>query len=279
MNKIGGLLCIVGVIFGCAAMPLVKQQSAGITVLSQSESEMGLRLVNAKGFSYQLDLIFDAEINSWHAVSTGVPGIVFGNEQLVFARPVQLRALNISTAEAIQPMSSAIAERPMDDVTVARLIGGEMAVALWQDGVVTELWIAAGFYEELLHPDFAGWNFCERGQQLCCETIDNPNPFGPTKVPRPRVSSCGLVAVACPDRKDAVCDCLAYACDFCFNHWDYCDDEAYPWLPEDSEAACDAGLQYCVEHPDDDDGFSILIDEIANRLQAVIDIQNANIEP
>lgn len=158
----------------------------------------------------------------------------------------------------------------MDDVTIFRLHSDDLVVGLWQDDVITEMWYIGEYVKAMLettHFTEFQWNFCERSASLCCRSIPNPYPGlnEPTHIPQPNVTACTAVIQNCPDQSNQACGCLNTACEFCFNHADYCHDEAFPWLPDAHEAACVAGTQHCVNQPDGDGGpGAVVIDLLQN---------------
>ncbi len=286
------LLAVTALALGPLVAPVLG--AASVSTVAETELLLTLRFTDSRGAQLTMDFSRANAADVWKgpAAPGAIPGIIFGRTEPVYASPSRQRALGITPDQAITTLSAAIASRPMSDITVFRLDAGDMAVALWQGNLVTEIWYVGTLVEEIMFsPGFQGWQFCQRALQLCCSTVPNPYPgLGePTTIPHPRISSCRIVARNCGEAaKQSACNCLDTACNFCFNEPEYCcggqqpPDPACltPWLPEESEAACDAGVEACVEAPDppdppEPDPHGALLDEIANRLQVRVDIQNS----
>jgi len=264
--------------------------SAKIDVLVDDPTTLVLNFTDTNGQSMPLTFSRDDEQSLWREADTqsAVPGITFGNTDPQFAPPARQRASGITPQQAITTFDKSIAARPMDDITIYELGAGDMAIALWQGGVITEIWYVGSLVEAIINPVWVGWSFCERAQELCCETVPGPGGFQtPDEVPKPHIQACKAVAQNCGEAaKQQACNCLNTACEFCDEedgYPDLCcgDDEGeedcdYPWMPKSSEDACVAGVEVCVDPPvpPEPDAVDNLLVEIANRLQVLVDIQN-----
>lgn len=271
---------------------------SSVATVAETELQLTLRLTDARGAQRTLEFNRANAAAAWQGpdVPGAVPGIIFGRADPIYASAARQRSLGISADQTIATFSTAITSRPMSDVTVFRLGGGDMAIALWQGNLVTEIWYVWTLVEEVMFsPGFQGWQLCQRALALCCAAVPNPHPgLGePTTIPHPRVDACRIVARNCGEAaKHSACDCLNTACNFCFDEPEYCcggqqpPDQACltPWLPEESEQACVVGVEVCVEPPappvpPQPDPVGALMDEIANRLQVRVDLQNAQQAP
>ena len=267
---------------------------ASIAIVTETETTLTLRFTDARASQSTIEFKRTTSTATWTppAGANGSEGIVFGRANPVYASIARQRAQGITAEQAITTLTSAISTRPLTDITIFRLGATEMAIGLWQGKSITEIWFVGTVIEELLlGPGTAGRSFCDRGLTLCCQSLTVPSPgYGnPSSIPNPRISACKMVALVCGDAaKASACDCLLDACNFCFDHPNYCCGNQppsdppcpLPWLPEASYAACEAGMEVCVTPPESPappppGPLSLLLDEIANRLQACIDLQNA----
>lgn len=269
----------------------MAQTGARVQVLSQTDTTMSLKFFDKHENHHTVSFARSDSESLWRGagLQNVDPGIIFGNTQPRFAGPARQRAAGISPQQAITTLDSSITGRPMDDITIYYLGAGDMAIGLWQNGAIMEIHYVGALVVEVMWIGFQQWNFCQRLKQLCCRKIEQPPPpFGLPDIPKPNVAACRILAKNCGMKQDA-CDCLNYACDFCFEHPAYCCGEEpppdpedpnapgpcpWPWLPADSEAACVAGGEICVEPPDEDEEVDAVFEEIANRLQVIVDLQN-----
>ena len=84
-----------------------------------------------------------------------------------------------------------------------------MAIGLWRGRSIAEIWYVGSLVEaavERAESEQAMRSACENMKAECCATI-----------PTPRIDACTGAAgyMHCPDQRDAVCNCLNYACEFC----------------------------------------------------------------
>lgn len=278
-----GLLSVAGA--SLVAIGSTGASPADIAVVSEDATEATLTFTDANGLNETIELTRGDAGQPWRADVSGYPqsGVVFGNDEPVFASTAQLRAMSVSAEMAVRTFETAIADRPLDDVTIFRTHGLRIVVGLWQNGVITELWYAGSMVDALLSYDAQTWpNTCNRAVQLCCHEEDVPwdpvPPGQPTEHPWPNVDACSAAVANCGDNhKGAACQCLYDACNFCGENPDTCNDLEAWGIPiwEIVEAACVAGTA-CYEDPDDEDEdveaahVAVLV-EILDRTQAVVD--------
>lgn len=115
---------------------------ADIRIVDNQELALTLEVADREGRRAQLALTRSTAQEPWViAPATGDVGIWFGNPEPRFAGPAMQRNLGISAQEAFRAITPEIATRPMDDLTVYRLhTPGSFAIALWQQGAITEIW-------------------------------------------------------------------------------------------------------------------------------------------
>ncbi len=292
------LICASVTCTDARAHAMQEVAPASITTIAESATAMTLRFTDARAAHMTIEFKRTTSTAAWTppADANGSEGIVFGRTNPVYASIARQRAQGITAEQAITTLTSAISTRPLTDITIFRLGATEMAIGLWQGKSITEIWFVGALVGEMLTVVApGGWSFCDRALRLCCRSVPNPTPaFGePANIPQPRIGSCKFVARICGEAaKEAACDCLHTACEFCFTEPEYCcgDDPPtdpptgppcpLPWLPADSEDACVTGVEICVTPPESPapappGPLTLLLDEIANRLQACIDLQNA----
>ncbi len=268
---------------------------ASITVAAETPHELLLFLTDKQGGHMSVHFMRPAPDAAWRRPSTDLLpqlGVRFGRTDLAFATPTRLRRQGISADEAVRGIDSQIASRPMTDVSIVGVPGGELAIALWRDDRISEIWVSGTLVNDvLLDPTLSGLSYAERSVELCCRQAPNPTPeLGePTQLPHPALVNCEAVFQSGDDADWAlVCSCLNAACEFCFVHPTYCcgdpamppSDCPTPWLRVESENACALHTRGCGQAPghaiDSDRAISYqLLGEIGDRLQIRIDLQEA----
>lgn len=272
-----------------SAATVTSPSEARVEVVTQTETAMTLQFFDWNGSHSIMNFSRSDSESLWkvQGLQNVSSGIIFGNSETHFASPVRQRAAGISPQQALTTMDSSILWRPMDDITIFYLGAGDLAIGLWQSGSIMEIHYVGSLVTEVLDPVFQFVNFCPRLESLCCRKFVQPSPlFGQPDVPAPNHSACQVLANNCGKKQEA-CDCLMYACDFCFEHPEFCcgphlgdsgdPDCPWPWLPMGSEEACNVGGALCVDPPGDDDEDAVIdavFEEIANRLQILVDLQN-----
>ena len=255
--------------------------AADIEVLSETGTSLSMRFTAATGAQQTINFTRSSTEDVWKGpsqVGGPTPGITFGNTSPQFALPSTLRALGITPEQAVRTFDSSIANRTFDDLTIYQLCEqGEMAVALWQQGRITEIWYVGLLVQEVLA--LIDEQVCDRLISLCCRTIPINGGFEcPTTAPNPRVSSCVAAANPqnpCPNWQQA-CNCLHDACTFCGLFSDCCD--LVEGLQDVSAAACEAWQTSTMTNcnpppaPDENDAVNLLV-EVRERLQARIDAE------
>ena len=115
--------------------------AADIEVLSETGTSLSMRFTAATGAQQTINFTRSSTEDVWKGpsqVGGPTPGITFGNTSPQFALPSTLRALGITPEQAVRTFDSSIANRTFDDLTIYQLCEqGEMAVALWQQGRIT----------------------------------------------------------------------------------------------------------------------------------------------
>lgn len=271
---------LIGAFCMTSACTTVAQSAADIEIISETGTSLSVKFTDAEDNNTTISFGRPTTNDVWLAQSslltTGDEEIVFGNDEPEFATSVQLRALSISASAAIQTFGSGIANSEFDDITIYRLAAGDSAIALWQEGSITEIHFAGDFVKDVLA--ITGPTFCGRTLELCCRRIDiDPEPeTGPIDYPWPNNLACRAVIQHCPETiGDAACECLRDACEYCFDYPTIC--SATPGLQGKSEDACVEGtnLNCDGEDPGPDDPENpivLLIKEMSVRLQALIDV-------
>jgi len=289
---VGAALFIVLVVCGPAHKGWA---AANIVVAGETETSLTMLFTSAAGAQATIQFSRDNSAGFWKAPAQQqqgvVPGVTFGNTGLTFASPSRLREFGISPDQALHTFTSGIASRTHDDITIIQLFeAGEMAIALWREGEITEIWYVGEFVEEVLiafPPHVPQINtVCNRLKDLCCKTEPPPTAEPPLpcpqQIPKPFVSGCVAAAKHCRAQiADAACDCLFDACNFCEVSPACC--EAIPGLEEQLGAACVAWIEHewCnppppppPPPPGQDPGVedaTALLGEVVNRLQAIVD--------
>lgn len=270
--------------------------SPGIVVTAETATSMTMRFTRAAGEQSTVQFSRPNLTGYWRASAQPegvIPGITFGNANPRYGRSSRLREFGISPEQALRTMSSGIASRPHDDLTIFQLFEqGEIAVCLWTEGTITEIWYAGEFVNEVLagfpsqDPEFH--SVCGRLKRLCCRKrelapTDPPTPC-PQEIPNPRISSCVAAATHCRGLVgSAVCDCLFDACRFCGQAEECC--AVVPGLEDLSAEACEAWIanRTCnlPEPPastDPNPGVeqaTALLGEVVDRMQSIIDSRPA----
>lgn len=265
-------------------------QNPRVELMSQDDTSLSLKYVDSGDNAWTVNFTRPTTDDVWMAVLPAITqrGIIFGNPGSQFAGSARQRAAGVTAQQAITTLEAGITQRPMDDVTIFYLGAGDVAIGLWQNGAIVEIHYVGTFVKEVMDVGFDGWNFCQRAVQLCCRKVDPPDPLIEPQIPRPNVAACRAAASGNCSQDDwfDACNCLAYACNFCANHPGYCCGDpndidnydpncATPWLPAAAENACNEGVYSCVGPPEPEPGDDALaFEEIINRLQVLVDIQN-----
>lgn len=237
-------------------------------IQSQTGTTLSMKFFDASEAQYTLDFTRPTTNDVWKATTSEPVGIVFGNDDPQYAGPSARRSFGITREQSIQTFSTAIASRPFDNVTIFRTFGG-MAIGLWQQGLITEIWYVGTFVQEALQvaqdPDPDG-SMCEAVRLMCCATTND--------VPNPNMEACAA-ALACPAEVAATCGCLDAICDMCH-------PAPQPPAPACtaeqqalSDSACILGAPACQPPPppipDWVQDVIDLLQEIIDRLQEIID--------
>lgn len=289
---IGALAFALVATGGCLAIAKATSNNtsqAKIEILTESDTELAMRFTDANGWGHTVNFYrVDAE-SIWWADTSSYPttGIVFGNEEPTYASTAQLRALGISANEAVRTFDTSIVDRPLDDITLYRTRGENLAIGIWQEDSITELHYVGLLVGDLLqfqHPD--GGNTCDSAVALCCREFDIPfnTPVGsPNQYPFPSIDNCdGAISNCSKDHKTQACGCLVNACEFCTDHPAICaglEDEGVE-IFENGEQACATGTA-CYEDPDPElqpHPVPEMIGEILNRVQIILDTEQGGSE-
>ncbi len=278
------LACVI--CCGCGAVTTEVQESnasteegpvsqPGIRIVNRSATELSLSFTDAELLEYTLTFTRDAEEDHWQPRTPAPRGFEFGNPDPVYASRARQRSLGISAQQALQTLDGAIAARPMDDVTIMRTHEG-VAINLWQDGAITEIWYVGSWLQEV-HDHAARLEVAasEANRMLCCRKESRP---GGRDVPAPNLDACAAALDGLPEHFNAACRCLAAACAMC-SHGDPAGDPACTNEQQQrSELACLTGGPACEVPPPPPPAAAPWVDdlfltlwEIRDRLEAIID--------
>ncbi len=268
------LLTIVVAAFALAASVSASSldSAAHIDIVSQTSTALSMRFVDALDRAITLDFTRATPTECWRTTSTALIGPLpmFGNPAPVYASPARCRSLGITAEQALTTFDG-------------------MAIGLWRGRSIAEIWYVGSLVEaavERAKSEQAMRSACENMKAECCATIPNPAdpPAGPSHpIPTPRIDACTGAAgyMNCPDQRDAVCNCLSYACEFCAHPAPIpptppCGENG---LHEISTNACIAYVAKCgpptpepVPPPSTPmDEVLRLLQEILERLQLILD--------
>lgn len=262
----------------------------GISIVGQMDDSLTLVVTDTDGHRLDMRLTRSKPDAPWRVenLTPGSAGIWFGNPNPTFAETARLRELGISPRQAVRTFTPSITTRPLDDLTIFRADDRDMVIALWRQQVITEIWYV-GEMIDAFDMTAGAASACEQAVERCRRVtpIVPPPAQPPLSYPDPHIPSCLAVLASC-DQGDvaAACDCLYQACVFCDMRAPHPVCVAVPGLEDLCAASCAIHVSLCnrgASNPNPDDKTLALLGEILNRVQVIIDIeqavQNATAQP
>jgi len=257
----------------------IAAAAAQVEIVSETATAMTVRFHDNNSQILTVSLTRASSADAWlgPVSTTQAPGVVFGRTNPVYASTSSQRALGVSAQGAVRPFSSAIASSPLSDVTVFRITPTALAVGLWQQNRIVEIWYVGEFVHAFLGM-LQQLSACQRMEQLCCrdkECDDDNNPETPkVMVHNGLMEACRRLWDKCPGKTDEACACILKNCSFCLvpNNATACTNCGLGAL---SDAACLLHFDLCDPGPPDPrpapDDVDELLEEVANRLDVRID--------
>lgn len=201
----------------CALSTISRAMGAAhIEIQSQTGTALTMKFFDSNDALYTLSFTRPTSNDVWSPTTSESRGIVFGNGNPQYAGPARRRALGITPAQALQTFSTAIVNRPLDDLTIYKTHSG-MAIGLWQEGWITEVWYVGTLVQDWLQAADEGEHdaACDAALATCCDTQDHDGDPDTPPHPEGNPDSCESVAGNCPDHKEQACDCLDAMCHLC----------------------------------------------------------------
>ncbi len=273
-----------------AAAAVAESQAAKprIEIVSQTSTTLSMRFYDASGVSATLGFTRTTETDPWSSDSTASLGTILGNSTPGYASAARCRALGITAEQALTSLDVAICNRPCDDISIFKTYSG-VAIGLWREKSIAEIWYAGTLVQDAIaraRQDLGMRFVGENLKSACCNTKPNPAELSENQgkpIPAPNLDACaGIVNnLNFPDQRDAVCDCLIYACQFCVHPPP---DQPVPPCSEDGLQS--NSIRACILYTDNCpapqprspplplkgwEELRPLLQEIAERLQYVFD--------
>ncbi len=255
--------------------------SAGAQIESQTDTTLTVRFVDANGAQHTLPLIRDSPTGLWRAATSGSLGIVFGNPNPRYAGPALRRSHGITVGEALQTFDAGLVSRPFDDLTLIRTYGG-MAILLWQEGAVTEVWYVGSLVHAMTQAaqEQPLPQACLAAIAVCCDGTDHDADPNTPPIPEGNPDACVAAIETCPRLKQQACACLTTMCAYC-PHPQPDPPEPDPCSSDQRDmsfGACMAQLSSCLapsppshSPPPWEEIIRDLLQEILDRLQELLD--------
>lgn len=205
-----------------SVVPVNSSTRQTVQVTAQSDTAMTLRFTRETGEDESWTFARGGQPLVWSAPSEpsalqplSGKGVIFGRSRLKFATGAALQAMGVSPHDSLRPLAVEIIGRPYDDISVVRTDGGELALCLWNKGLITEIWMSGSMLPAAMAILADHASACMALLELCCQTSEIPVDGGVQVLPNPHIDACNSVAANCPDQREAACACLFAACDIC----------------------------------------------------------------
>lgn len=259
-----------------AVMTPTMLSGARAEIQSQTGTTLNMKFFDSTNAQYTLNFARPTTNDVWKATTSESLGIVFGNENPRYAGAATRKSLGITLDQAVQTFNTSIVNRPFDDLTIYKTYGG-MAIGLWQQGSITEIWYVGEFVQALVQeaqdPD-PDQSMCQAALAICCSRADPAN----NATPGDMKEAC-QAALLCPNQKLAACACLDTLCGLCHPQPDPPTPPCSGAVLALSEAACLLGAPPCQLPPPPDvpawvQDIIDLLEEILNRLQEWLNQQH-----
>lgn len=245
-----------------ATATTVPSSNSRIEILSQTDTTLAVKFVDAYDDQITLDFTRANTDANWVIISAASPGILFGNINPRYAGAALRRERGITPELALRTFDpNAIVSRPIDDVTIFKTFSGA-AIALWQQGAITEIHYVGTWVRELQETAAATLGHltpCQMNLNHCCNSIP---PHSGNGVWPPDLDSCNAIFNDCRlEQKLQACSCLATACNHC----------PYPHNPDTcSQEDFDLSRDACNAHSNN--GCNSLTNPPPNPHQQILDL-------